>query len=76
MNLEEAFILTCHTGYITDNSFVTDKNPSQEFLDKCAQLLKRDVYLEEFLIESEKLVEELKKASYEPWMKIVNEEKE
>ena len=76
MTLEEAFILTCHTGYVTDHSFITDEGPSQLFLDKAAQLLKRDVYLEEFIVESEKVITELKEKSYKPWMGIVQNEKQ
>lgn len=77
MTLYEAFIMTCHTGYVCDQSFCDeDTNLTQDFLDKAAQLLKRDVYLEEFMIEPEKVLLELKKASYDEWMIIVKGDKE
>lgn len=76
MTLDEAFILTCHTGYMADKTFIKDKGASQDFLDRCAQLLERDVYLEEFVVESEKVIKELKEKSYDTWMEIVNKDKE
>lgn len=77
MTLDEAFILSCHTTFISDKSFIIEGvGYSQDFLDRCAQLLKRDVYLEEFVVEPEKIVKELREASYEPWMEIINSEKQ
>lgn len=76
MTLDEAFILTCHTGYISDHTFVTeDKLISQDFLDRVANLLQRDVYMEEFVVDQEKIGAELKQASYTKWMEILNSEK-
>lgn len=77
MTLDEAFILTCHTTFISDKSFITDEQTfSQDFLDRCAELLKRDVYLEEFIIDNGKdVITELREASYDNWMEIVNNEK-
>ncbi|MCP3899172.1 MAG: hypothetical protein GY707_05610 [Desulfobacteraceae bacterium] len=80
MTLEEAFILTCHTGYISDASFLDDydgvKWPSQLFLDKCAEFLERDVHLDEFTREDKYIMNDLKEKSYNKWMEIVNEPKE
>jgi len=76
MTLDQAFILSCHTTFIADASFLDEGNPSQLFLDKLAELLKRDVYLEEFIVDKDKIIKEIREASYEPWMEIVNGEKE
>jgi len=74
-SLHTAFILSCHTTFIADASFLKDGNPSQDFLDRLAELLKRDVYLEEFLVDKDKIITEIREASYEPWMEIINAEK-
>lgn len=78
MTLDEAFILTCHTTFISDKTFIVEEQGfSQDFLDRCALILKRDVYLEEFLIDKGiEVVTELREASYDAWMEIVNSEKQ
>jgi len=75
MTLDEAFILTCHTTFMSDKSFLDEEHGySQDFLDRCAQLLKRDVYLEEFMASID-IINELRTASFEAWMEIVNKTK-
>lgn len=76
MTLYEAFIVSCHTTFIADNAFVKDGAPSQLFLDMLAEILKRDVYLEEFAIDKDKIINEIREKSYNEWMEIVNEPKE
>lgn len=77
LTLDEAFIMTAHTGYIMDKSFVTNEGPSQDFMDRCAQLLERNVSSEVWLTEetSKEFRIELTNASYNKWMEIVNNEK-
>jgi len=77
MNLREAFILTCHTGYVSDSSFTTEnKEPSKYYLEELGKLLKRVVYKEEFLVDVEKVLLEARTASYSEWMEIVNKAKD
>lgn len=76
MTLYEAFILTAHTGYIADQSFIDNGQASQLFIDMCAKLLDREVYKEEFIIDQSDILVDLKKASYDEWMKILKSEKE
>ena len=78
MTLDEAFIMTCHTGYICDSSFLDEEGKlTDKFLNKVSKMLNKEVFLEEFLINNgAEIGTELKKASYTKWMEIINSEKQ